>query len=93
MLRFLTRRAAVALIVPYVALRADERLDETLKRLRDVKQFALGGVGVAGVISEGETGLKLVLSNRPRLRSPRLRSFTQTVTIKRNATHCAASRK
>jgi hypothetical protein len=60
--RLLTRRAAVALLATSTSVRADERLEATLKRLAAVKRFAFGGVGVAGVISEGETDFKLVLS-------------------------------
>jgi hypothetical protein len=42
--------------------RADERPEATVKRLAGVGRFAFGGVGFAGVISDGETDLKLVLS-------------------------------
>src|SRR6188474_195330 len=38
------------------------RPDLTMKRLAAVDRFAFGGVGFAGVISEGETDLKFILS-------------------------------
>lgn len=42
--------------------RADEKLDAAVKRLGSVSTFALGGVGFAGVISDGEIDFKFVLS-------------------------------
>lgn len=40
---------------------ADDTVDDAVKRLSTVEQFAFGGVGYAGVISKGETDFKLVL--------------------------------
>ena len=48
-----------------VGLRADDRLDASVKRLARVQTFAFGGVGYAGVISKGETDFKFVLSHQP----------------------------
>lgn len=44
------------------SVQTEERPDLTIKRLLAVGRFAFGGVGFAGVISEGETDFKFILS-------------------------------
>jgi hypothetical protein len=41
---------------------ADDTVDAAVNRLSTVERFAFGGVGFAGVISEGETDFKFLLA-------------------------------
>ena len=43
---------------------ATEQQDATVERLANVALFAFGGIGIAGVVSEGEKDYKLISSSR-----------------------------
>jgi hypothetical protein len=60
---------AVALILATVAIaQSDKTADAVLDRLANIDRFAFGGIGYAGVTSDGEKDYKLILSRPTALR-------------------------